>query len=42
MLPKVENAAQIVYGLVVRQVEIASGLPVGHIGIEAQIETAVV
>lgn len=41
MLPKVENAAQIVAtDLLLRQVEIASGLPVGHIGIEAQIETA--
>ena len=41
MLPKVENAAQIVAAdLLLRQVEIASGLPVGHIGIEAQIETA--
>ncbi len=41
MLPKVENAAQIVAtDLLLRQVEIASGLPIGHIGIEAQIETA--
>ena len=41
MLPKVENAAQVVAAdLLLRQVEIASGLPVGHIGIEAQIETA--
>jgi len=41
MLPKVENAAQIVAAdLLLRQVEIANGLPVGHIGIEAQIETA--
>lgn len=41
MLPKVENAAQIVAAdLLLRQVEIASGLLVGHIGIEAQIETA--
>jgi len=41
MLPKVETAAQIVAtDLLLRQVEIASGLPVGHIGIEAQIETA--
>jgi citrate lyase subunit beta / citryl-CoA lyase len=40
MLPKVESAAQIVAtDLLLRQVEIASGLPVGHIGIEAQIET---
>ena len=41
MLPKVENAAQIVAtDLLLRQVEIASSLPIGHIGIEAQIETA--
>ena len=41
MLPKVETAAQIVAtDLLLRQVEIANGLPVGHIGIEAQIETA--
>ena len=41
MLPKVESAAQIVAtDLLLRQVEIANGLPVGHIGIEAQIETA--
>ena len=41
MLPKVENAAQIVAtDMLLRQVEIASGLPIGHIGIEAQIETA--
>ncbi|MFM7060045.1 MAG: HpcH/HpaI aldolase/citrate lyase family protein [Actinomycetes bacterium] len=41
MLPKVESAAQIVAtDLLLRQVEIAAGLPVGHIGIEAQIETA--
>lgn len=41
MLPKVESAAQIVAtDLLLRQVEIASGLPIGHIGIEAQIETA--
>ncbi len=40
MLPKVENAAQVVAtDLLLRQVEIASGLPIGHIGIEAQIET---
>ena len=40
MLPKVESASQIVAtDLLLRQVEIASGLPVGHIGIEAQIET---
>ena len=41
MLPKVESADQVVAtDLLLRQVEIASGLPVGHIGIEAQIETA--
>jgi citrate lyase subunit beta/citryl-CoA lyase len=41
MLPKVESAAQIVAtDMLLRQVEIANGLPVGHIGIEAQIETA--
>ncbi|MEK0415468.1 MAG: hypothetical protein RL352_865, partial [Actinomycetota bacterium] len=41
MLPKVESAAQIVAtDMLLRQVEIASGLPIGHIGIEAQIETA--
>jgi citrate lyase subunit beta / citryl-CoA lyase len=40
MLPKVENAAQVVAAdMVLRQVEISAGLPVGHIGIEAQIET---
>jgi citrate lyase subunit beta/citryl-CoA lyase len=40
MLPKVESAAQVVAtDLLLRQVEIAAGLPVGHIGIEAQIET---
>ena len=41
MLPKVQNAAQVVaMDLLLTQVEINSGLPVGHIGIEAQIETA--
>jgi citrate lyase subunit beta/citryl-CoA lyase len=41
MLPKVESAAQIVAtDMLLRQVEIANGLPIGHIGIEAQIETA--
>jgi citrate lyase subunit beta / citryl-CoA lyase len=40
MLPKVESAAQIVaMDLLLAQVEQAAGLPVGHIGIEAQIET---
>lgn len=41
MLPKVESAAQIVAAdMVLSQTEIQAGLPVGHIGIEAQIETA--
>ncbi|MBA2280523.1 MAG: CoA ester lyase [Acidimicrobiia bacterium] len=41
MLPKVESAAQVVAAdMVLRQAEIQAGLPVGHIGIEAQIETA--
>ncbi|MEP6661464.1 MAG: CoA ester lyase [Acidimicrobiales bacterium] len=40
MLPKVENAAQVVaLDLLLGQVEVNSGLPKGHIGIEAQIET---
>lgn len=40
MLPKVENAAQVVASdMVLRQAEIQAGIPVGHIGIEAQIET---
>jgi citrate lyase subunit beta/citryl-CoA lyase len=41
MLPKVQSAAQVVaLDLLLTQVEINSGLPAGHIGIEAQIETA--
>jgi citrate lyase subunit beta/citryl-CoA lyase len=41
MLPKVQSAAEVVAAdLLLTQVEINSGLPVGHIGIEAQIETA--
>jgi citrate lyase subunit beta / citryl-CoA lyase len=41
MLPKVESADQVrATDMLLRQVEIAAGLPVGHIGIEAQIETA--
>src|SRR5262245_24934201 len=41
MLPKVESAAQIVAAdMVLRQAEIQAGLPVGHVGIEAQIESA--
>jgi citrate lyase subunit beta/citryl-CoA lyase len=40
MLPKVQRAAEIVaLDLLLRQVEENVGLPVGHIGIEAQIET---
>jgi citrate lyase subunit beta/citryl-CoA lyase len=40
MLPKVESAAQVVAtDMLLRQVEISAGLPIGHIGIEAQIET---
>lgn len=41
MLPKVQNAAQVIaMDLLLTQVEINAGLPAGHIGIEAQIETA--
>ena len=41
MLPKVQSAAQVVaMDLLLTQVEINHGLPTGHIGIEAQIETA--
>jgi citrate lyase subunit beta/citryl-CoA lyase len=41
MLPKVQNAAQVVaLDLLLTQVEANSGLPIGHLGIEAQIETA--
>ncbi|HLI55321.1 MAG TPA: CoA ester lyase [Acidimicrobiales bacterium] len=41
MLPKVQNAAQVVaLDLLLTQVEVNHGLPPGHIGIEAQIETA--
>jgi citrate lyase subunit beta/citryl-CoA lyase len=40
MVPKVETAAEVVAtDLLLAQVEQAAGLPVGHIGIEAQIET---
>ena len=40
MLPKVESAAQVVaLDMLLTQVEKKAGLPVGHIGIEAQIET---
>src|SRR5579863_8625209 len=41
MLPKVQRASDVVaLDLLLTQVEKTSGLPVGHIGIEAQIETA--
>jgi citrate lyase subunit beta / citryl-CoA lyase len=41
MLPKVQSAAEVVAAdLLLTQVEKNVGLPVGHIGIEAQIETA--
>ncbi|MCH7788173.1 MAG: CoA ester lyase [Acidobacteria bacterium] len=41
MLPKVQTAAEVVAAdLLLTQVEIKAGLPSGHIGIEAQIETA--
>ena len=41
MLPKVQSAAEVVaLDLLLTQVERKAGLPVGHIGIEAQIETA--
>ena len=40
MLPKVQTAAEVVaLDLLLTQVEKKCGLPVGHIGIEAQIET---
>src|SRR5207245_2699774 len=41
MLPKVQSAAEVVaLDLLLTQVEANCGLPIGHIGIEAQIETA--
>jgi citrate lyase subunit beta / citryl-CoA lyase len=41
MLPKVQNAAEVVaLDLLLTQVEKKAGLPISHIGIEAQIETA--
>ena len=41
MLPKVQNAAEVIaLDLLLTQVEINHGLPAGHVGIEAQIETA--
>jgi citrate lyase subunit beta/citryl-CoA lyase len=40
MLPKVQRAAEVVaLDLLLTQVEENAGLPIGHIGIEAQIET---
>src|SRR4051812_30354035 len=40
MLPKVQTAAEVVaLDLLLSQVEAKAGLPIGHIGIEAQIET---
>jgi citrate lyase subunit beta/citryl-CoA lyase len=40
MLPKVQSAAEVIaLDLLLTQVEIKAGLPSGHIGIEAQIET---
>jgi citrate lyase subunit beta / citryl-CoA lyase len=40
MLPKVQNAAEVIaLDLLLSQVEKTNGLPVGHVGIEAQIET---
>jgi citrate lyase subunit beta/citryl-CoA lyase len=41
MLPKVQSAAEVVaLDLLLTQVERKASLPIGHIGIEAQIETA--
>jgi citrate lyase subunit beta / citryl-CoA lyase len=41
MLPKVQSASEVVaLDLLLTQVEKTAGLPVGHVGIEAQIETA--
>lgn len=41
MLPKVQTAAEVVaLDLLLTQVEAKAGLPIGHTGIEAQIETA--
>ena len=40
MLPKVQNAAQVIaLDLLLTQIEKEVGLPAGHVGIEAQIET---
>lgn len=42
MLPKAQSAAEVVaVDLVLRQLEIEAGLDIGHLGIEAQIESAV-
>lgn len=41
MMPKVQSAAEVIaMDLLLTQVEKNSGLPVGHIGLECQIETA--
>src|SRR5579863_4843796 len=41
MLPKVQTAAEVVaLDLLLTQIKKKAGLPIGHIGIEAQIETA--
>jgi len=41
MLPKTQSAAEVIaLDLLLTQVELNCGLPTGHIGIEAQIETA--
>jgi citrate lyase subunit beta/citryl-CoA lyase len=41
MMPKVQTAADVIaMDLLLTQIEVNCGLPVGHIGIEAQIETA--
>jgi len=41
MLPKVQTASEVVaLDLLLTQIEQNAGLPVGHVGIEAQIETA--
>src|SRR3954454_6278974 len=40
MLPKVQSAAEVIaLDMLLTQVEANAGLPIGHIGIEAQIET---
>lgn len=41
MLPKVQSAAEVTaLDLLLTQIELNSGLPAGHVGIEVQIETA--